>query len=133
MDGMTSEHKTHYLSLEPCGACAMYDDALTQERDHAHSSVRVDVLCVEVSGSGHVAIGVGIVVVQRLHASITYQIKFSLLVHFCTCRQAVCCDRQFFPVAISCTLLHRENLSFEVLCLQNEEDNYSRTVEATCL
>ena len=95
----------------------MYDDALTQdERDKAHSSVRVDVLCVENSRGGHVVIGVGIV--HRHHASITYQLlKFSLLVHFCTCCQTVCCDRQFFPVAIHCTLLHRENGSFEVLCL----------------
>ena len=61
----------------------MYDDALTHKNentDKAHSSVRVDVLCVEVSGSGHVVIGVGIVIVQRHHASITYQIEFSLLV-----------------------------------------------------
>ena len=43
--------------------------------------------------------------------------EFSLLVHFCTCSQTVCCDRQFFPVAIYCTLLHRENGSSEVLCL----------------
>ena len=51
----------------------MYDDALTQdERDKAHSSVRVDVLCVENSHGGHVVIGVGIV--HRHHASITYQL-----------------------------------------------------------
>ena len=38
----------------------MYDDALTQdERDEAHSSVRVDVLCVENTVSDHVVIGVG--------------------------------------------------------------------------
>ena len=43
-----------------------------------HSSVRVDVLCVENSHGGHVDMGVGIV--QRHHASITYQIEFSLLV-----------------------------------------------------
>ena len=50
----------------------MYDDALTQdERDKAHSSVRVDVLCVEDSHGCHVVIGVGIV--HRHHASITYQ------------------------------------------------------------
>ena len=82
---------------------------------HIHSGVRVDVLCVENSHGGHVVIGVGIV--HRHHANITYQIEFSLLVHFCTCSQTVCCDRQFFPVAIYCTLLHRENISFEVLCL----------------
>ena len=49
----------------------MYDDALTQERDKAHSSVRVDVLCVDVSLGSHVVIGVGIV--QRHHARITHQ------------------------------------------------------------
>ena len=49
-----------------------YDDALTQaEQDCAHSSIRVGVLYVEVSVSAHVVIGVGIV--QRHHASITYQ------------------------------------------------------------
>ena len=53
----------------------MYDDALTRdERDKAHSRVRVDVLCVEVSPGGHVVIGVGGVMVQRHHASITYQL-----------------------------------------------------------
>ena len=35
-----------------------------------------------------------------------------------TCCQAVCVDRHFFPVAILCTLLHRENTSFEVLYLR---------------
>ena len=50
----------------------MYDDALTQdELDNAHSSVRVDVLCVKDSHGGHVVIGVGRVIVQRHHASIT--------------------------------------------------------------
>ena len=57
----------------------MYDDALTQEKqDKAHSGVRVDVLCVEVNGSGHVVLGVGIVIVQRHHAIITNS-EFSLL------------------------------------------------------
>ena len=44
------------------------DDALTHKG--LHSRVRVDVLCVEVSG-GHVVIGVGRAIVQRYHASIT--------------------------------------------------------------
>ena len=39
-----------------------------------HSSVRVDVLRVEVSVSGHAVIGVGRVIVQRHHAVITYQL-----------------------------------------------------------
>ena len=90
------------------------DDTLTQdEQDYAHSSVHVDVLCVEVSLGGHVVIGVGRVIVHRHHQLLNSH----FVVHFCTCRQTVCCDRQFFPVAIYCTLLHRENGSFEVLCL----------------
>ena len=40
------------------------------------------------------------------------------VVHFCTCSQTVLCDRQFLPVANYCTLLHRENGSFGVLCLK---------------
>ena len=52
----------------------MYDDALTQdEQDKAHTRVRVDVLCVDVSVSGHAVSGVGRVIVQRHHARITYQ------------------------------------------------------------
>ena len=49
---------------------------------HMHSSVRVDVLCVEVSLGGHVVIGVGRVIVQRHHADITYQLLLNS--HFCT-------------------------------------------------
>ena len=54
---------------------AQCDITLTQEdeQDKAHSSVRVDVLCVENSHGGHVVNGVGIVIVQPHHASITYQ------------------------------------------------------------
>ena len=85
------------------------------------SNVEFYVLCVEVSLGCHVVIGVGRVIVQRHHADTIPIIEFSLLVHFCTCSQTACCDRQFFPVAIYCTLLHRENGSFEVLCLQCQE------------
>ena len=74
--------------------------------------------CVEgVQGlGGHVVTGV----VRCHHADvIPVQISFLLdfVVHFCTCSQTVFCDRQFLPVANYCTLLHRENGSFEVLCL----------------
>ena len=61
----------------------MYDGALTQERDKAHSSVRVDVLCVEVSVGGHVVIGVGRVIVQRHHASINVPILKSHFLSTC--------------------------------------------------
>ena len=55
------------------------DDTLTHdEQDFAHSSVHVDVLCVEVSLDGYVVIGVGRVIVQRHHADITIT-EFSLL------------------------------------------------------
>ena len=77
MDEMTSEHKTHDLSH---GECAQCDDALTQEKlENAHSSVRVDVRTVEVSVSGHVVIGVDIVIGQRHHV-IKINSEFSLLV-----------------------------------------------------
>ena len=50
------------------------DDTLTQdEQDKVHSSVRVDVLCVEDSHGCHVVNGVGRVIVQRHHASTTHQ------------------------------------------------------------
>ena len=76
-------------------------------------------LCVEDSHGCHVVIGVGRVIVQRHHASTTYKILNSHFLYFqSNCALVVrlyVCDRQFFPVAIYCTLLHRENASFEVL------------------
>ena len=87
-----------------------------------HSRVRVDVLCVEVSLGGNVVIGVGRVnraTSPSRHNQLLNSHTFVLLVQFCTCSQTVCCDRQFFLVAIYCTLLHRENGSFEVLCLHH--------------
>ena len=97
------------------------DDALTDEGLCTHvfvlmCSVWKSVLVVMLS-----VIGVGRVIVQRHHADINnYRIlTFVLLVQLCTCSQTVCCDRQFLPVAIYCTLLHRENGSFEVLCLHS--------------
>ena len=73
---MTSEHKTHDLSH---GECAQCDDVLTHKKNKTKRTqdVRVDVLCVEISGSGHVVIGVGFVIVQRHHAIITNS-EFSL-------------------------------------------------------
>ena len=64
----------------------------------------------------HVVIGV----VRCHHADVIPSVFLFLdfVVHFCTCSQTVFCDRQFLPVANYCTLLHRENGSFEVLCLQ---------------
>ena len=75
---MTGEHKTHDFSH---GECAQCDDVADTQgnRTRRTSSVRVDMLCVEVSGSGHVVIGVGIVNVQRHHAIITNS-EVSLLV-----------------------------------------------------
>ena len=67
---------------------------------------------------GHVVIGV--VLGFTTHTQYQVQISFLLcfVVHFYTCSQTVFCDRQFLPVTIYCTLLHRENGSFEVLSLQ---------------
>ena len=75
--------------------------------------------CVEgVLGlGGHVVIGV----VLGFTTQTQYQVQISFLldfvVHFCTCSQTVVCDRQFLSVANFCTVLHRENGSFEVLSL----------------
>ena len=87
--------------------------------------------CVEgaLGLGGHVVIGVGRVVVHRHHADAIPSVESFLLVvavHFCTCSQTVFCDRQFSFVAIYCTLLHRENGSFEVLSSQKVQ----KTVEA---
>ena len=96
----------------------MYDDALTQdERDDAHT-LRCSCWCALCGKQSWWSCRHWC----RYRASSPRKhnipvIEFSLLVHFCTCSQTVCCDRQFFPVAIYCTLLHRENGSFGVLCL----------------
>ena len=70
---MTGEHKTHDLSLEPCGACAMYDDALTQERDKA-LTLRCSCGCALCGSQWQWSCRIGVGIVQRHHASITYQL-----------------------------------------------------------
>ena len=66
---------------------------------------------------GHVVIGV----VLGFTTQTQYQIQSSFLldfvVHLITCSQTVSYDRQFLSVANYCTLLHRENGSFEALSL----------------
>ena len=69
VDEMTSEHKTHDLS-QSAVRCATVTTRWLKKT--MHSSVRVDVLCVENSHGGHVVIGVGREIVQRHHASIMY-------------------------------------------------------------
>ena len=64
---------------------------------------------------GHVVIGVGLGFTTQDQVQISFLLDF--VVHFCTCSQTVFCDRQFLSVANYCTLLHRENGSFEVLSL----------------
>ena len=68
--------------------------------------------------AGHVVIGVvfGFTTQTQYEVQISFLLVF--VVHFCTCSQTVFCDRQFLSVANYCTLLHRENGSFEVLSLQ---------------
>ena len=76
--------------------------------------------CVEVvQGLGsHVVIGRA-VSTQTLHqVQISFFLDFA--VHFCTCSQTVFCDRHFLLVANCCTLMHRENGSFEVLWVTGE-------------
>ena len=98
-------------------------------------SVEFHVLCVEVGLDlgCHVVIGV----VLGFTTQTQYQVQISFLldfvVHFCTCSQTVFCDRQFLPVANYCTLLHRENGSFEVLSLQLGRDNPSGVLSSGTL
>ena len=73
VDGMTSEHKTHDLSHAVHVQCMTMCWHKMNETRHVHPGFRVDVLCVEDSHGGHVVIGVGRGIVQRHHASITYQ------------------------------------------------------------
>ena len=126
---MDDKHKTHDLSH---GECARCDDVQTNEKkqDKAHSHSSVHVVNVEVSENGHVVIGVRIV--QCYHAIMDVVIGVRIV----QCYHAIMANSEFstigpnyqlvvklydlivtFPVAIYCTLLHRENMSFEVLCL----------------
>ena len=76
---MDDKHKTHDLSH---GECAQCDDVLTHKKNRTRRTqmfVLMCLLCVEVNGSGHVVIGVGIVIVQCHHAIITNS-EFSLLI-----------------------------------------------------
>ena len=62
---------------------------------------------------------------RRRNTKYRFHFLLDFVVHFCTCSQTVFCDRQFLPVAIYCTLLHRENGSFEVLSLQQPNSSGS--------
>ena len=57
---------------------------------------------------------------RRRNAKLQISFLLDFVVHFCTCSQTVFCDRQFFSVANYCTPLHRENGSFEVVCLHQQ-------------
>ena len=77
---------------------------------------------------GHVVIGVGIVHRhQRKHNVPILNSHFST---FVLVVRLYACDRQFFPVAIYCTLLHRENGSFEELCFTPLTVGYNRPPSA---
>ena len=58
---------------------ALVQDLIGWLKKTMHSSVRVDVLRVEDSHGCHVVIGVGRVIVQRHHASVTPISEFSLV------------------------------------------------------
>ena len=75
--------------------------------------------CVEgVLGlGGHVVIGVVLGFTMQTQYEVQIFFLLDFVVHFCTCSQTVFCDRHILSVANYCTLLHRENGSFEVLSL----------------
>ena len=127
VDEMDDKHKTHDLSH---GECAWCDTVLTNEKiqdnAHSHSSVRVDVHNVEVSDNGHVVIGV--LIVQCYHAIMSNS-EFSVLVSIIHLLSGCMNWSSLFPVAIYCTLSHRENMSVEVLCL-HPPVGYSRPLSA---
>ena len=124
-----------------CARC----DVLTHKKRNSARSRSVN---VEVGESGHVVIGVRIVQCHRAimddcehvvigvrvihcHHAIMANVECSTfgpnfnLVPTSTCSQFQLVVRLFyvtvnsFPVANYCTLLHRENGSFEVLCLHH--------------
>ena len=110
---MDDKHKTHDLSH---GECARCDDVQTNEKkqDKAHSHSGVRVVNVEVSENGHVVIGVRIV---HCYHAIMANSEFPLLVPIINLLSGCMIWSSLFPAAIYCTLLHREYMSFELLCL----------------
>ena len=104
--------------------CVNHDKNLTNKTNKGTartftSRVNVHVLCVEgaLGLGGHVVIGVT--------TQTYYQVQISFLldfvVHFCTCNRLYSVIVNSLSVANYCTLLHRENGSFEVLSLQRTE------------
>ena len=88
-----------------------------------HSRVEVHVRCVEgaLGLGGHVVIVVVRLVARFHHTDAIPCVEFipsGIVVQLCTCSQTVFCDRQFHLQPNCCTLVHRENGSFEVLSLQ---------------
>ena len=132
MDEMNDKDKTHDLSH---GAGARRCDTVLKnkkKRDNARS--RSD--NVEVSGNGHVVIGVRIVpcyhaimdvvigvrVMQCYHAIMSNSafstiLNFPLLVPILNLLSGCINSSSLFPVAFYCRLLYRENMSLEVLYL----------------
>ena len=93
--------------------------------------------CVEsaLGLGGHVVIGVVCLVAQFHHEDAIPCVEFfpsGFLVQLCTCSQTVFCDRQFRLKPNCCTLLHRENGSFEVLCLQEKRGEVWATALSPC-
>ena len=107
---MDDKHNTHDLSHGECARCDdVQKNEKKQDKAHSHSSVRV--VNVEVSENGHVVIGVRIV--QCYHAIMANS-------EFSTCGPNYQLVVRLYDliVTFSCSqFLHRENMSFEVLCL----------------
>ena len=67
--------------------------------------------------SGHVVIGVELGFTTQTQYQVQISFLLDFVVHLCICSRTVFCGRQFSSEANYCTILHRENGSFEVLSL----------------
>ena len=93
-----------------------------------HSRVEVHVRCEEgvLGVCGHVVTGVVLGFTTQTQYKVQSSFLLDFVVHLCTCSQTVFCNRQFSSVANYCTLLHRENGSFEVLSLHHRSVTVDR-------
>ena len=104
---------------------ALCDTVLTNEKKQDYARSHSD--NVEVSGNAHVVIGVRIVQCHHAimsNAEFSTILNFPLLVPIINLLSGCINSSSLFPVAIYCTLLHRENMSFEVFCLQDSRRSH---------
>ena len=88
-------------------------------RCHAIKDVVIDVRVVECHASMDVVAGVHVVLRHQVinHSRFPTFLNFPLRVQILILLSCCSNSSSLFPVAILCTLLHRENTSFEVLYL----------------